>query len=374
MEATGAAGVRQRGRGALLSRQTTVEPETPRELRALPAPDTPEGRELSAIDRRLHQLVAAVYSGGSALGYDTEQSKEALLFTWDQLTKYIAGLGLDHEDVYYGSMSPQHLDEALGIASSPSQSGRGAPPSHLTGGGPWSLHNLAALEVDKQMQTLWRLERQLQEGFWGRDNWKKSQIRMYGQPIGDMPFDDLILDTIEQVGLPRKWGMLPHRVDIRGRVEADPWTESQVTQEQFETVDRRFKEAMDDHIRSTGLRDARDYLQGVDLHHAGHIVGIGQQHGQGLDHMREMLGSGARREQRLQHIAQSMEMHGSGAPNTRPSAQMLQVSAARLTRKAVTGPPHAGASAPTVIAGTGLIAPAPGWHYMATGELMKDPE
>ena len=252
--------------------------------------------------------------------------------------------------------------------------GQGASPSHLTGGGPWSLHSLAALEVDKQMQTLWRLERQLQEGFWGRDNWKKSQIRMYGQPIGDMPFDDLILDTIKQVGLPRKWGMLPHRVDIRGRVEADPWTESQVTQEQFETVDRRFKEAMDDYIRSTGLRDARDYLQGVDLHHAGYIVGVGQQRGWGLGHMREMLGSGARREQRLQHIAQSMEMHGSGAPNTRPSAQMLQVSAARLTRKAVTGPPHAGASAPTVIAGTGLIAPAPGWHYMATGELMKDPE
>ena len=32
--------------------------------------------------------------------------------------------------------------------------GQGAPPSHLTGGGPWSLHSLAALEVDKQMQTL----------------------------------------------------------------------------------------------------------------------------------------------------------------------------------------------------------------------------
>ena len=75
------------------------------------------------------------------------------------------------------------------------------------------------------MQTLWRLEGQLKEGFWVRDNMKKSQIRMYGQPIGDMPFDDLILDTIKQVGLPRKWGMLPQRVDIRGRVEADPWTE-----------------------------------------------------------------------------------------------------------------------------------------------------
>ena len=93
-----------------------------------------------------------------------------------------------------------------------------------------------------------------------------------------------------------------------------------------------------------------------------------------LSHMREMLGSGARREQRLQHIAQSMEMHGSGAPNTRPPAQMLQVSAARVTRKPVMGNLHVGASAPTIIAGTGLIAPAPGYHYMATGELMKDPE
>ena len=50
------------------------------------------------------------------------------------------------------------------------------------------------------------------------------------------------------------------------------------------------------------------------------------------------------------------------------------LSAARITRKAVTGPPHAGASAPTILAGTGLIAPAPGYHYMATGELMKDPD
>ena len=62
-----------RGRGALLSRQTEAEPETPREPRALPAPDMPEGRELSTMDRRLHQLVAAVYPGGSALGYDTRQ-------------------------------------------------------------------------------------------------------------------------------------------------------------------------------------------------------------------------------------------------------------------------------------------------------------
>ena len=94
----------------------------------------------------------------------------------------------------------------------------------------------------------------------------------------------------------------------------------------------------------------------------------------GLTHMRQMLGSGAQREQRLQHIAQAVEMRGSGAPNTRPAAQVLQISTARVTRKPVTGLPHAGASAPTIIAGTGLIAPAPGWHYMATGELMKDPE
>ena len=94
----------------------------------------------------------------------------------------------------------------------------------------------------------------------------------------------------------------------------------------------------------------------------------------GLTHMRQMLGSGAQREQRLQHIAQAVEMRGSGAPNTRPAARVLQISTARVTRKPVMGPPHAGASAPTIIAGTGLIAPAPGWHYMATGELMKDPE
>ena len=208
----------QTGEGALMSRHAEVEPETPREQRPLPAPDTPEGRELSAQNRKLHQLVAAVYTGGALAGMDTEQTKEALLFTWDQLTKWLAGRDINVEDAYYGSMSPQHLDAALGIASSPSQSG------------------------------------------------------------------------------------------------------------------------------------------------------------QGIEHMRQMLGSGARREQRLQQIAQAVEMRGSGAPNTRPAPQILRISVARLVRKPVTGNPHVGASAPTVIAGSGLTAPAPGYHYMATGELMKDPE
>lgn len=36
----------------------------------------------------------------------------------------------------------------------------------------------------------------------------------------------------------------------------------------------------------------------------------------------EFIGSGARREQRLQHIAQAVEMRGSGAPSTRPPAQV----------------------------------------------------
>lgn len=103
-------------------------------------------------------------------------------------------------------------------------------------------------------------------------------------------------------------------------------------------------------------------------------IDMASQTGEGLSHMREMLGSGARREQRLQQIAQAVEMRGSGAPNTRPSAQVLQISSARVTRKPVTGNPHVGASAPTIIAGSGLTAPAPGYHYMATGELMKDPE
>ena len=208
----------QTGEGALMSRHAEVEPETPREQRPLPAPDTPEGRELSAQNRKLHQLVAAVYTGGALAGMDTEQTKEALLFTWDQLTKWLAGRDINVEDAYYGSMSPQHLDAALGIASSPSQSG------------------------------------------------------------------------------------------------------------------------------------------------------------QGIEHMRQMLGSGARREQRLQQIAQAVEMRGSGAPNTRPAPQILRISAARLVRKPVTGNPHVGASAPTIIASSGLTAPAPGYHYMATGELMKDPE
>ena len=69
------------------------------------------------MDRKLHQLVAAVYTGGSLAGYDTEQTKEMLLLAWDQMTKWLAGRDLDVEDVYYGSMSPRHLDEALGIAS-----------------------------------------------------------------------------------------------------------------------------------------------------------------------------------------------------------------------------------------------------------------
>jgi hypothetical protein len=52
----------------------------------------------------------------------------------------------------------------------------------------------------------------------------------------------------------------------------------------------------------------------------------------------------------------------------------MPVSTARLTRKPATGDPHVGASAMNVIAGTRLIAPAQGYHYMATGEYMKDPE
>jgi len=69
---------------------------------------------------------------------------------------------------------------------------------------------------------------------------------------------------------------------------------------------------------------------------------------------------------------------GAGASGPGPPmsalARVLQISTARLTREPVADEPHAGASAQTVIAGTGLIAPAPGWHYMATGEYMKDPD
>ena len=134
---------------------------------------------------------------------------------------------------------------------------------------------------------------------------------------------------------------------------------TQMFQEMAEVGYGEWRELHLEHMQDEAVADSIDMVE---------------QAGEGLDHMREMLGSGARREQRLQQIAQAVDMRGSGAPNTRPAPQMLPLSSARVTRKAVTGPPHAGASAPTILAGTGLIAPAPGYHYMATGELMKDPD
>ena len=37
---------------------------------------------------------------------DTDQTKEALLFTWDQLTKWLAGRDIDVEDAYYPHIYP----------------------------------------------------------------------------------------------------------------------------------------------------------------------------------------------------------------------------------------------------------------------------
>ena len=88
-------------------------------------------------------------------------------------------------------------------------------------------------------------------------------------------------------------------------------------------------------------------------------------------------------ENRLDHTEQDaaqglldLSQSGSGVsgPPMGAMSQVMPVSTARLTRKPATGNPHVGASAMKVIAGTGLIAPAPGYHYMATGEYMKDPE
>ena len=226
--------------------------------------------------------------------------------------------------------------------------------------GPKSLQSLAHDSVQRQLRYLDHLEKIRDKGFVGRDTQQRINYVLDGQ-YQDGPGDSVILDTLEKLGLPRIWGLSVHVNSLAHR----PATNSEVA-----AIDAVYKPAVDQYIESTGLRQARDYLAGVDLHQDPNE----EQTGQGLAHMREMLGSGARREQRLQHIAQAVEMRGSGAPNTRPAARVLPVSAARVTRKAVMGPPHAGASAPTIIAGTGLIAPAPGWHYMATGELMEDPE
>ena len=88
--------------------------------------------------------------------------------------------------------------------------------------GPRSLKRLAHESVYRQLRPLESLERQLDEGFWGRDNHKKFLQRHYGHPGEKLPFDDLILDAIEEVGHPRKWGMLPYKVDDRGKVEPNP--------------------------------------------------------------------------------------------------------------------------------------------------------
>eukprot|EP01046_Picozoa_sp_COSAG06_P018216 COSAG06_NODE_1260_length_10074_cov_127.640000_4_plen_106_part_00 len=45
-----------------------------------------------------------------------------------------------------------------------------------------------------------------------------------------------------------------------------------------------------------------------------------------------------------------------------------------IARRTTTASRGAATARMKTIAGTGLIAPAPGYHYMATGELMKDPE
>ena len=229
------------------------------------------------------------------------------------------------------------------------------------GSGPKSLQSLAHDSVQRQLRYLDHLEKTRDKGFVGRDTQQRISYALDGRYL-DGPGDSVILDTLENMGLPRIWGLSVHV----NRLAHRPLTNSEVA-----AIDAVYKPAMDQYIESTGLRQARDYLAGVDLYQTDPNE---EQTGQGLAHMREMLGSGARREQRLQHNAQAVEMRGSGAPNTRPAPQILSLSTARLARKPVTGLPHAGASAPTIIADTGLIAPAPGWHYMATGELMKDPE
>ena len=180
----------------------------------------------------------------------------------------------------------------------------------------------------------------------------------------------------------QRLGLVPNGADGNsrehwGHTDEDLHPESNILigTDQYETANRRYLRY---HRRK--IRSLREQIAGpppsTPPPRGPRVPGLQRTilRGRGLSHMREMLGSGARREQRLQHIAQAVEMHGSGAPNTRPPAQMLSVSAARVTRKPVTGDPHVGASAPTIIAGTGLTAPAPGYHYMATGELMKDPE
>ena len=192
--------------------------------------------------------------------------------------------------------------------------------SEQQGSGPKSLQSLAHDSVRSQLGYLDRLEKIRDKGFLGRDTQQRIMYAQSGQ-YDDDPGDSVILDTLEKLGLPRIWGLSSYVNSLGHR----PVTNSDVA-----AIDAAYKSAMDQYIESTGLRQARDYLAGRDLH----------QTGSGMT---------------LQSL-----LNQAYAPMKAPRRNAAPLS-------------HRGASAgQTSYALSGRPPPLPGTHGMSDGTIMRD--
>ena len=85
--------------------------------------------------------------------------------------------------------------------------------------------------------------------------WLDRQQRanmIYGGPPGVWPGDDVLMDALEEQGLPREWG-------LTGKWEQGP------TYEQIQAIDAKYKPALNAWVDSLGLRQAKKYLDNIDM-------------------------------------------------------------------------------------------------------------
>ena len=62
----------------------------------------------------------------------------------------------------------------------------------------------------------------------------------------------MLMDALEEQGLPREWG-------LTGKWEDGP------TYEQIQAIDAKYKPALDAWVDSLGLRQAKKYLDSIDM-------------------------------------------------------------------------------------------------------------
>ena len=127
------------------------------------------------------------------------------------------------------------------------------PPVRLEqhGSGPKSLKTLANQAVQKELQNLPNFERAVERGYAGRDRQQRANM-IYGGPPGVWPGDDVLMDALEEQGLPREWG-------LTGKWDQGP------TYEQIQAIDKKYKPALDAWVDSLGLRQAKKYLDNIDM-------------------------------------------------------------------------------------------------------------